>query len=457
MATWVLTQGSSTITFNSDPFWLMEATGVGSAPVRRLSQRGPLQDGVSDLGFRLEPRMITLSIMIVGASKSATDGHRDTLATLLKPGSTPVVLKYTRDDAAVRQIDCFVINQVDMPAQRGERIGFWQRVVVQLVAPDPLWYDPTAGGATVASSATIGWEFADNQIASSYVKEAVESPAQGANLTLSDLEYSNWSIALRTSPAAAGTEYVLDFRSAGSSPYDGVTITRTELALSSAHATWTTPFYTNSSIWSGTSAQNLIITYEVSSPTAGLYSVYRNGAYIGGVLHVPFRWRSTAGKKWRSDYVGANSWTAALTRAAIYNVALNGTQIAALNATLTNGDTVLAYGVTVTYSGNMDEYPILTVRGPITSPIITNGSTGDVLDFTGYTVADGTSITINCQYGYKTVVDSAGVNRIDKLTTDSDLSTWRFVNGTNSIGLAGSSTGANTGLSVSYYNRYLSQ
>jgi hypothetical protein len=62
--------------------------------------------------------------------------------------------------------------------------------------------------------------------------------------------------------------------------------------------------------------------------------------------------------------------------------------------------------------------------GPITSPVITNAITGDKLDFTGTTIVGGASYTIDCRYGQKTVVDSAGANQISKLTSDSDLSTF---------------------------------
>lgn len=451
MATWVLTQGSSTITFNSDPFWLMEATGVGSAPVRRLNQRGPLQDGVSDLGYRLEPRTINLTIMIVGASKSATDGHRDTLAALLKPSSTPVVLKYTRDDAAVRQIDCYVVNQVDMPAQRGERIGFWQRVVVQLVAPNPLWYDPTAASAVTTSSA-VGWQLASGQISSGVVAETVATPTQGQNITAVDRGTGDWTIALRTAPAAAGTEYLMYVRDDSSGGrFDGVVIGRVYLEL----------FYGNVigsnklALWSGTGTQNIIISKALSG-SSYIYKVWRDGTLIHNTTLGGVTWSGVDGEKWRSDYAGANTWTAALTRAAIYTSALSDTQVAALNSTLTSGDTT-SYAVAISYSGSADDYPIMALAGPITSPIISNGLTGTTLDFTGHTVADGTTLYIDLRYGYKTVVDSAGTNRIDKLTSDSDLSTWRLAPGTNNIGLAGSSTGTNTELRITYTNRYWSQ
>lgn len=450
MATWVLTQGSSTITFNSDPFWLMEATGVGSAPVRRLSQRGPLQDGVSDLGYRLEPRMITLSIMIVGTSKSATDGHRDTLATLLKPSSTPLALKYTRDDAAVRQIDCYVVNQVDMPAQRGERFGFWQRVVVQLVAPDPLWYDPTAGSASAGSFTTTGWQLAKGTVASGNVDEYVLAPTQGQAWGAGVLDtYSDFTIALRSSKnAASSTDYAWTVYYNAN---DSMWLSETEYVyrVSGSNMSMT-------SIWPDASSHNIIITGTWASGR------YQLRAYRDGVLLATSTWTwitinfTSSTKKWRSDSAGANGWIDAVTRAAVYNIALNETQVTALSSTLTSGDTTTA-SASISYAGTADEYPILTLTGPVTSPIVTNGATGDVLDFTGYTLAASTTLTIDLRYGYKTVTDSAGVNRIDELTSDSDLTTWRLVSGTNAISFEGGSTSGATALQISYYNRYLSQ
>lgn len=115
---------------------------------------------------------------------------------------------------------------------------------------------------------------------------------------------------------------------------------------------------------------------------------------------------------------------------------------------------------TITYSGTWREYPIVIISGPITNPIVTNVTTGDVLDFTGITINAGDSYTIDCRYGYKTVKNAAGTNKIADLTDASDLATFSLeaepdaVGGLNDIKVTGTGANANTQVYVRYYTRY---
>lgn len=113
------------------------------------------------------------------------------------------------------------------------------------------------------------------------------------------------------------------------------------------------------------------------------------------------------------------------------------------------------------YEGDVATRPsIIRITGPITDAIITNNSTGEKLDFDGVTIAGGDYYDIDLRYGYKTVVDSDGVNKITDLTTDSDLSTWHIAaedevaDGINSIRVQGSAITAATKVEINYYNRY---
>lgn len=150
MATWSITRSGSTLTLDGSPFKLISIDGIGAGPIRRLTERGPLQDGETDIGYRLDPRMINLVLWILGTSQSDCDTHRDTLQSYLHPGVT-ASLQCTRDDSEVRQIDCRVLGMVDTPGAIRERTHTAQRVGVQLYAADPTWYDPTLQRATVVT------------------------------------------------------------------------------------------------------------------------------------------------------------------------------------------------------------------------------------------------------------------------------------------------------------------
>lgn len=127
----------------------------------------------------------------------------------------------------------------------------------------------------------------------------------------------------------------------------------------------------------------------------------------------------------------------------------------------TIGGATINSSYVINYPGNWLSYPQIRITGPITDPVITNNSTGEVLSFLGYTISAGTYYDIDTRPGYKTVTDSAGANQISKLATNSDLSTWHLApdpeapGGVNSIQVAGSSGSTATKISLSYYVRYL--
>jgi hypothetical protein len=113
------------------------------------------------------------------------------------------------------------------------------------------------------------------------------------------------------------------------------------------------------------------------------------------------------------------------------------------------------------YAGDVASLPsIIRITGPITDAIITNNSTGEKLDFDGTTIAGGDYYDIDLRYGYKTVVDNDGVNKITDLTADSDLSTWHIAaedevpDGINSIRVQGTAITESTKVEINYYNRY---
>lgn len=299
MATWSLTAesaGAESISLDGAPFWLEWANGIGGAPVRRLTQRGPLQHGQTDIGFRLDPRTITLGIALTAETTAAADGYRDALQRVLGPGvGRPCYLRCVRDDGAERQIECYAVGMVDAPARKPERLGGMQRVAVQLIAHDPAWYDP--------------------------------APQQAA---------------------------------------------------------------------------------------AGLASV-SSGMVVP--LEVPWLMESGSGADGR---------------------------------------------VQVSYLGTWDEYPLITLVGPIEDALIVNETTGETLSFAGYDIAAGDSITIDLRYGYKTVTEDDGTNRIDKLTSDSDLATWRLASvletgdGVNVLRLSGAGLTAASTVTLVYHTRFIS-
>jgi hypothetical protein len=72
--------------------------GFGMAPLHRITQRGPLQQGDSDVDFRLDPRVLQLPFIITATN--ITDHYliRDKLLAIFSPSNVVGVLTITRAD-----------------------------------------------------------------------------------------------------------------------------------------------------------------------------------------------------------------------------------------------------------------------------------------------------------------------------------------------------------------------
>jgi len=113
------------------------------------------------------------------------------------------------------------------------------------------------------------------------------------------------------------------------------------------------------------------------------------------------------------------------------------------------------------YDGTWRTYPVITVVGPINNLVIENLTTDEKLDFTGYNLAAGRTLTIDLGYGYKTATLDTGLDVIDELTTDSDLATWHIAahpdatDGQNTLKITGAAADSNTRVSITFFTNYV--
>ena len=127
------------------------------------------------------------------------------------------------------------------------------------------------------------------------------------------------------------------------------------------------------------------------------------------------------------------------------------------------GSSTLDVDKTIDYVGSFHSFPHkIRITGPITGAVITNVTTGEKLDFTGKTIAGADYYDIDLRYGYKTVKDKIGTDKINDLTKDSDLSAWHIEAArdgsgvkVNEINVAGTAVTSSTSVAISWLNRYL--
>lgn len=280
----VLAGGAAHVLNDGVSYAVMGWMGLGLAPMTRLTNRSPMQDGVTDVGFRLAPRQFALRVTLLANSFIDHLARRQEFGSWFKPTVAALTIRVTEPSGAVRNIDCHVSGPLAFDS--ASMIGFDQEEVVPLTAPDPVFYDPV-GKAQVFALGGGG------------------------------------ALAVPTSVPV----------SVGASTIDSVQVV----------------------------------------------------SYIG-------TWKAT---------------------------------------------------------------PIIRIVGPLTNPVITNVTTGEVLSFVGSAIAGGDYYEIDTRFAHKTVKDSAGVSQIAKLLSTSDLATfhiapdWEAAGGSNSFHVTG--TGAAMASSVTVY------
>lgn len=112
-----------------------------------------------------------------------------------------------------------------------------------------------------------------------------------------------------------------------------------------------------------------------------------------------------------------------------------------------------AGALNITPGGTADTYPVITIHGPITNPTVTNSVTGEVIDFTGTTIGSTAAFIVDCKN--ETVVDLTSANQISKVVPSTTTFFPLYMNVTDTVTLAGTGTGANTALTVTYYTAYV--
>lgn len=152
-------RNGTTYDFTDMTTWSPESwSGFGMAPLHRLTERGPMQHGETDRGYRLDARTIVLRLNINSADLETAYDNRETMIAAFKPGDDPLLLRFTYPDGRTRQIACYLVDGVDLDT--GYWSGYWQVIPVRLYCPDPVWYDPTGDAQSfeLGGSAETGGE-----------------------------------------------------------------------------------------------------------------------------------------------------------------------------------------------------------------------------------------------------------------------------------------------------------
>lgn len=141
--------GQFTVYFNEENTTITPAFGYtinlvgtvnwGMPPSTRITQRGPFQDGDTDIDYRINPRIFSLPIVIEANSIDAHMNARNMLMNVFKPSNKIQNLLLSWDgDTQNRIIEVRVVGGLTLDTDARD---FNVRTVVQLRAADPTWSD----------------------------------------------------------------------------------------------------------------------------------------------------------------------------------------------------------------------------------------------------------------------------------------------------------------------------
>lgn len=129
--------------------------GFGLAPMHRITQRGPMQQGDSDVDFRLDPRIMQIPLFVATTSVDEYYTARGRLLGIFSPTNGGGVVTVTTS-AWTRNINVKVLG--GMSFDTDPQVGYALRAVIQLRADDPTWYDAephiVAGASGIAGTPT---------------------------------------------------------------------------------------------------------------------------------------------------------------------------------------------------------------------------------------------------------------------------------------------------------------
>lgn len=442
---------------NSSPFRLASMAGGGPSSVNRFGRRDALWGGMVDAGYRVGSSGVTLSLNFYASTNAILDTYRQLLFAIFCPTpDIPIYLKVTRDDGTVRTLETYTTGNVEIAIAPEEAAAHLHRATVRLRAAKPTWRAAAASSASLAGSANDWW-LAGGLIGTANVLEHVEYPAQAQAWAWVGTAAGPWTIVFRTAKEVNTAGHAA-FRS---KTYAG-TAALNDPIFYRYSTSWSLSVNTNSGVTDMPSGTRNYAYYHNFEESYVHYLFYDGTAIFLSELDLGYRSLIGTAGAWRGELAGAGTtlWENAMPKAAIYNIALSQAQRVALDAHM--ADTPILGTISAVNSGDIPISPLITMYGPLVNPIITNVTTGQVIDFSGMTLGSAESCYIDLTTGNKTVMSAGGSSLMSYMGTPAQLANFHLApspiaaGGTNSIRVQGGSTTVDSRIEFQHYNRYMS-
>jgi hypothetical protein len=240
--------------------------GFGLAPLHRITTRGPLQHGDSDIDFRLDPRILQIPLLVKNESASPKFNSyaiRQTLLSIFRPQDTGRidVIRSNGTTTVQRTIYARVLGGLTFDVDPQD---YHVRTVVQLRADDPTWFEPFVNVFTY-TNAMIGTNQTVNTTGNwpTFPLIILRGPITNPKITnVTTGQFIEFSATL-----ASSVTYIIDLEYGKKTVIEPATSTNriNQVTASSNLATWSLVPGNNSILVTGTgtsSITELIFTYN---------------------------------------------------------------------------------------------------------------------------------------------------------------------------------------------------
>ena len=189
--------------------------GFGLAPLHRITTRGPLQHGDSDIDFRLDPRILQIPLVVKNESASPKFNSyaiREALLNIFRPQDVGV-LSVVRSDGVTTHTRSIIVKVLGGLTFDVDPVDYHVRTVVQLRADDPTWYDDSTT-SLITAQANFGVSQSTSSAGNWQTFPSVFTVA--GPVTTCRIENKTYPTAEKfievTGTIAAGTTYYFDLR-----------------------------------------------------------------------------------------------------------------------------------------------------------------------------------------------------------------------------------------------------
>lgn len=243
--------------------------GFGLAPLHRITTRGPLQHGDSDIDFRLDPRILQLPLLIKNTSNFPMYQHyvlRRHILNIFRPADLGVINVLASDNlqSINRYINVRVLGGMSFDV---DPTDYHLRTVVQLRADDPTWYDSSEVTSHTVTQAMFGNSYPVLNTGNWLSFPQIQATGPVTNLTITNTTTSQ--VLNVPGTISAGTSYYFDLRYGYKTIYTGPNQTGTNvisaISATSNLATWAINAGSNTISVTGTgltAASQVVFTWQ---------------------------------------------------------------------------------------------------------------------------------------------------------------------------------------------------